>query len=271
VWDRVEPSGGTSPENVVVACKACGGEKAGRSPEAAGMTLLPPPEGRNASCNASGEETPGQKRYTPDRRNASGNASDGEVPGQKRYTLDSRNASPSPGNASCNASGEETPGQKRYTPSPKPGDENASDNQNQSSRGNGNRHLETARPREDPGPAIVTLVAGLAAKKAGRPVSADEAYRAIAVWDKRAEDAGQVIYDGAKFYRKCATREWDIEAILAPPPDPLWVRLGTAPEPVPGAHAYEPHPSLFVDECTRIGCGLRKSNARHVNQEAKTG
>jgi hypothetical protein len=275
VWDWVEPLGGTSPENVVTACKACGHAKAGRPPEEAGMVLLPVPraEERNASRNASGEGMPGQKRYTPDRRNASCNASDGETPGQKRYTSDSRNASPSPAGASRNASGEGMPGQKRYTPSPEPRDENASDYQdlNQSSRGNSNGHLEAARPREGTDPAIITLAANLAAKKAGRAVSAAEARRAIAVWDKRAEDAGKVIHDPARFYRTCATRERDIEAILAPPPNPLWVDLGTPADPVPGAHAYEPHPSQFVDECTRAGCGLRKSNARHVSQEAKTG
>jgi hypothetical protein len=43
MWDWVEPGGPASPENVVTACKACGGEKAGRSLKDAGMALLPPP------------------------------------------------------------------------------------------------------------------------------------------------------------------------------------------------------------------------------------
>jgi hypothetical protein len=58
--------------------------------------------------------------------------------------------------------------------------------------------------------------------------------------------------------------------ILAPPPNPLWVELAAAPEPPPGAHAYEPE-SAFGDSCAHPGCGLRKINARHINQEANTG
>jgi hypothetical protein len=129
----------------------------------------------------------------------------------------------------------------------------------------------SARAREAPDPAIVTLVTDLSAKKAGRIVSRAEACRAVAVWDKRAEDAGKVIHDPERFYETCVKRERDIEAILAPPPNPLWVQLGTAPEPVSGAHPYEPDPSPFIDSCAKPGCGLRKTNARHTNQEANTG
>lgn len=128
-----------------------------------------------------------------------------------------------------------------------------------------------AGAREAPDSAIITLVMDLAAKKAGRITSGAEARRAIAVWDKRAEDAGKVIHDRAKFYETCAKRERDIEAVLAPPPNPLWVELGTAPEPVPGGHLYEPDPSPFADSCSRPGCGLPKKNAHHTNQEANTG
>lgn len=131
-------------------------------------------------------------------------------------------------------------------------------------------HID-ARAREAPDPALVTLVADLAEKKAKRIVSAAEACRAIAVWEKRAEDSGNVIHDRPRFYGTCAKRERDIEKILAPPPNPLWVELGTAPEPVPGSHPYQPDPSPFVDACAKPGCGLREKNARHTNQEANTG
>jgi hypothetical protein len=71
-----------SAENVVTACKACGEAKAGRSLKEAGMTLLPVPQARNASCNASdlGCNASGPPS------NASRNAYSGETAGQKRYT-----------------------------------------------------------------------------------------------------------------------------------------------------------------------------------------
>ena len=128
-----------------------------------------------------------------------------------------------------------------------------------------------AGAREAPDPAVVTLVVELAAKKLKRIVSEAEARRAIRVWEIRAEEAGNVIYDPVKFFETCVKRERRLEMILAPPPNPLWVELGTAPEPVSGAHPYEPDPSPFVDACTKPGCGLRKKNARHTNQEANTG
>jgi hypothetical protein len=128
-----------------------------------------------------------------------------------------------------------------------------------------------ARVREAPDPAIVTLVADLAAKKLKRIVSEAEARRAIRIWVIRAEDAGKVIHDEVRFFETCVKRERDLEMILAPPPNPLWVELGAAPEPPAGAHPYQPDPSAFVDACTKPGCGLKKINARHTNQEANTG
>lgn len=128
-----------------------------------------------------------------------------------------------------------------------------------------------AGAREAPDPAVVSVVMDLASKKAGRDVSAAEACRAIRVWEARADEAGKVIHDQAKFFETCVGREKRIEIILAPPPNPLWTELAAAPEPVPGAHAYEPDPSPFVDSCARPRCGLPRKNAHHVNQEANTG
>jgi 5-methylcytosine-specific restriction endonuclease McrA len=42
-YDYVDPSGPTSLENVVVACRACNAGKGQRTPEEAGYVLLPPP------------------------------------------------------------------------------------------------------------------------------------------------------------------------------------------------------------------------------------
>src|ERR1700733_3605752 len=125
-----------------------------------------------------------------------------------------------------------------------------------------------AGAREAPDPAVVALVVNLASKKAKRGVSAVEACRAIRVWETRADEACKVIHDPLKFFETCVTRERRLEMILAPPPNPLWIELGAAPEPVSGAHLYEPDPSPFVDSCTRPGCGLPKKNAHHTNQEA---
>lgn len=41
--DHVDPHKAMGPTNIVVACEACNKAKAARTPEAAGMTLLPPP------------------------------------------------------------------------------------------------------------------------------------------------------------------------------------------------------------------------------------
>lgn len=42
-YDHVDPDGPNTLENVVVACRGCNSRKGGRTPEAAGMTLLPEP------------------------------------------------------------------------------------------------------------------------------------------------------------------------------------------------------------------------------------
>lgn len=42
-YDHVDPDGWNSPENVVVACKQCNGRKRDRTPDEAGMPLLPAP------------------------------------------------------------------------------------------------------------------------------------------------------------------------------------------------------------------------------------
>lgn len=42
-YDHVDPDGPNSMENVVVACRACNGQKRDRTPKEAGMTLLPEP------------------------------------------------------------------------------------------------------------------------------------------------------------------------------------------------------------------------------------
>lgn len=114
-YDCIDPRGFVSPGNVVVACMACREAKGDRTPEQAGMKVLDapaghgdPPEGRsvsrNASRNASFEETAGQKRYGNSTRNASGeepqegrnasrNASPGKTARRKRHGSPARNAS----------------------------------------------------------------------------------------------------------------------------------------------------------------------------------
>jgi hypothetical protein len=134
--------------------------------------------------------------------------------------------------------------------------------------------LVNARPREAPSAGTIALVAAGLSKKRKRVTSEAEARRAIAVWDERAEKAGEVVHDPVKFYPTCIRRERDLEAILAPPANPLWEQLAAEPEPVPGGHVY------VRDQRTGVcghpkpdgeACGMPKSHAKHQNQGAMTG
>lgn len=128
-----------------------------------------------------------------------------------------------------------------------------------------------ARAGEAPDPAIVTLVTGLLAKRAERIVSAAEACRAIAAWDKRAEKAGKAVRDPVKFYKTCAGKERDLVAILAPPAGPQWEELGTAPEPLQVTHAFEPSGIAYDRSCMHPGCGLPEKNQCHPKRKESTG
>jgi hypothetical protein len=55
-YDHADPRGGNSLDNVVVACRGCNSRKGQRTPEAAGMPLLPP-RGR-----ADNGQIPGESR-----------------------------------------------------------------------------------------------------------------------------------------------------------------------------------------------------------------
>lgn len=46
-YDHIDPRGPNSVENLVVACRSCNSSKKDRTPEEAGMILLPPPNGPN--------------------------------------------------------------------------------------------------------------------------------------------------------------------------------------------------------------------------------
>ncbi len=132
--------------------------------------------------------------------------------------------------------------------------------------------LINARAREDLSPETLAFVVAEISKKRKQPVSEAEACRAIAEWDRRAEAAGNAIHDPEKFYRTCIRREHDLEAILAPPlpaVPPEW--LVPVPASGPGAHVFQPDSDPFVDACAYPGCGLKRSNARHVKQEVGTG
>lgn len=48
-YDHVDPEGDNTLENVVVTCRRCNGIKRDRTPEEAGMVLLPPPDARPIS------------------------------------------------------------------------------------------------------------------------------------------------------------------------------------------------------------------------------
>lgn len=145
----------------------------------------------------------------------------------------------------------------------------ASDYQDQNQSSGVNQ--SNARAREDMSPEVLAFVLAEISKKVEQPVSEAEALRATAVWDQRAEKSGKVVHDPVKFYGTCIKRERNLKGILAPPPDPLWLELGIAPEPMAGTHPYMPSGNPFVDQCMHPGCGLRKSNARHLNQKARTG
>lgn len=123
--------------------------------------------------------------------------------------------------------------------------------------------------REAPSPETVALVVAGISKKLKRIVTEAEACRAVDVWDRRAEAAGRVIHEPEKFYPTCIGRERRLEAIIAPPPDPLWEQLGAAPEPVPGAHLFVLDSRTRV--CAREDCQMPKGHARHQNQGVKTG
>jgi hypothetical protein len=167
-------------------------------------------------------------------------------------------------------SGDDVPGDIAGT-SPGTAKKTASDNQDQDqSPGVGLINAGAgAGAREAPPPGAVAFVVAETAKKAKRIVATAEALRAIAAWDRRAEEAGKVIHDPVRFYGTCVKRERDIEAVLAPPPDPLWTELGTAPDPVPGAHPYERDQRTGV--CTQEDCQMPEHHARHQYQGVRTG
>lgn len=134
--------------------------------------------------------------------------------------------------------------------------------------------LNNARPHEAPSPETLALVVAGISKKRKQIVTEAEACRAIAEWDRRAEEAGKVIHDPTKFYPTCIRREHDLELIIAPPlpaPPPEWLELGSAPDPAPGAHLFEPSADPFDTACSRPGCGLPEKNTRVHLPEAKTG
>lgn len=76
-YDHVDPNGGNTFDNVVVACRGCNAVKAGRTPEEAGMPLLPAgtpgpddggpsrPPGGGDSPQVSPPQTNGAHRPTP--------------------------------------------------------------------------------------------------------------------------------------------------------------------------------------------------------------
>ena len=117
-------------------------------------------------------------------------------------------------------------------------------------------------------PEVATAAVTDASKKAGRIVSEAEALRAVSVFDARAKRRGRDVHDRVQFNRACFKRERDIEAILAPPLAPEWLDLGTAPEPPPGAHRFEPSGSPYDKACARAGCGVPEGNRIHVKEAA---
>lgn len=54
VYDHVDPLGDNTYENLVIACGRCNGIKKDRTPDDAGMTLLPPPDGYVPSLESQG-------------------------------------------------------------------------------------------------------------------------------------------------------------------------------------------------------------------------
>jgi hypothetical protein len=235
-WDWVDPAGPASPENVVTACKACGEDKAGRPLDAAAMALLPPPERRNAYGNAS------------EPCNASDLGGNASSPPRNAY-----------GNASRNAYAE-TAGQKRYTPA-KDDDQSKSD---QSSSPGVSRSDAYARD-----PALLRIVAGEFSKKAGRIIGDAEAAQVIAVYTRRAEEAGTVIRDAKKYFTKAIRAEADVELLLLGGLPTMAEILADPATPPAGWHPYE-HDKK-INACGHPDCGMPKWNARHQEQEAKTG
>lgn len=133
-----------------------------------------------------------------------------------------------------------------------------------------------ARAREAPSAETLALVVAGISKKLKRPVSEAEALRAITEWERRAEAKGDVVHEPLKFFPACIRRERRLEEILAPPltgAAQQWAQLGKAAEPAagPGFHVFAPAADPFDDACAYPGCGVKKSNARHVKQEAGTG
>lgn len=54
-FDHVEPRGANTPENIVVACRKCNNKKNNRTPEEAGMPLLPVPDLNGTSSRPYGD------------------------------------------------------------------------------------------------------------------------------------------------------------------------------------------------------------------------
>lgn len=68
---------------------------------------------------------------------------------------------------------------------------------------------------------LLALVVRALCKQAGRLVGNDEALTAMRILEERAEKAGTVIDDRAKYFCSAIRREKDIEALLSPEPPPL--------------------------------------------------
>jgi hypothetical protein len=234
-YDWVEPGGPAAPENVVTACMACRGAKAGRSPKDAGMTLLAPPYpvGRTPSRTPSELE----QRDNPPSRTPSEGAAEGD-------------RSPSAG---------KTADQKRYTP------ESRLINSIRSNSGvvgsKGSVPVQDARAREDPD--VIAAAIGALNEVTGRTdIGEPGALHAIDVILRRRPKGGRRRTLVPAYFRTVILKEADPYAELVPGPAPPaeW----TEPEPVAGAHPFRNDAKAGPGVC--LDCPRQKSHRVHRAQ-----
>lgn len=138
------------------------------------------------------------------------------------------------------------------TVTPLSDDQDLNHDQNPSSRGNGNRHLQAAPPREDD--ELVAAVVEALCETTGAVISGEQALRAIGVIRRRKR--GKPIFDPMTYIPAAARNEADPWAELLLPAAPSGQEVPAQPPPRSDLHEYVRNPATGV--CTV--CDMPRSN-----------
>jgi hypothetical protein len=171
---------------------------------------------------------------------------------------------PGPRNGSRNAYNA-SPGVRNRN-EPLSDDQYLNHDQGQSSRGKGNRHLETAPARE--ADELVTAVVDALSESTGQIISREQALHAIGVIRTRRRNARNRIIDALSYIPAACRREADPwKELLLDPAPVLEAMLAEPPADQPDSERHQ------YDEDSRTGacrCEKPRSNWRHQQQEARS-